>query len=142
MGTNDPYVVWKKTIYAWMICCKRTKMFNGRLTKDIALMIARLVLPDLSGEVYWSKRFQKARLIHAPSYFDEIYPDGSYVGKRKFRWIWVTSSIRYPCPECLRPVSVGGCCSNPRHKNIIRVLDNEIERFRESVILPRCIKEP
>ena len=63
---GDPYVVWKRTIYAWMMCCKRTNMFNGRLNRDTALMIARLVLPDLSGEVYWSKKFRKARLILTP----------------------------------------------------------------------------
>ena len=60
---GDPYVVWKRTIYAWMMCCKRTGMFNGRLTRDVALMIAQYVLPDMSGEVNWSKRFNHAILI-------------------------------------------------------------------------------
>jgi glucose-6-phosphate dehydrogenase assembly protein OpcA len=74
---GDPYEIWKRSVYAWLMCCKRTNMFNGRLTKDIALMITSFLLPDFSGYVSWSKRFKKARLSRL-----EI---SSYVcfGKRK-----------------------------------------------------------
>lgn len=138
---GDPYVIWKKTIYAWMMCCKRTGMFNGRLTRDIALMIAQYVLPDFSGEVCWSKMFKKARLVLMPLF---LTPRELYPLDRKllcYRLVWVSSTIISPCPECLRPVTSENRCPNTNHMEFKSLFNEEIDCLRKIAILPRFAEE-
>ncbi len=86
---GDVYDNCKNSIYAWMLCCKITNMFNRCLTKDIALMIAGYILPDFSGKVNWSKRFSNAQLVQ----------------DSKCVWRWETNTIiKYACLICLRPL--------------------------------------
>ena len=152
MGCEDPYVVWKTTIYAWMMCCKRTRMFNGRLTRDIALMIAQYVLPDFSGEIDWTDRFRQTMLLRLPVKTKRFTDDGDFVSCTTHHWTWVSKSFPSPnfsisksspspsykgaCQNCLRPKIFDGLCVKKHETRLWYVRDEDIDLLHGKIIPP------
>ena len=116
---STPYDRWKKQIVTWLLCFKHNPTINI-ITKDVALIIARMIQADLSNWCYWNHK----NLMHLAGFGPP------------YEWIWLIENERYctaPCHICLKPRRISGldfmCQTHGRQSEIKRSANCSCRRF-------------
>lgn len=85
----EPWTIWRKTVFTWMMCCKYDKNINKFISRDIAIKIAKMIKVDLKNSTI---------ILNGHEYKLDVVEAGLF--------IWSSTGGRgwTPCFMCLRPM--------------------------------------